>query len=397
MNSGNTSTGMVMRYPATRWPDAMPTGSGIVGAMVYGQIADETILLNHDALYYPRPQRPTIDVSDKLGELRRLIEAGQCREAEQVMPETFTERSGLASGSTSQGRDPYQPFASIKLTMPTDGPFRDYRRGVDFDTARTWVRWSDDSTRYTRELFVSRQTDTVYLRIGADKPGAIDCRIALAKARDEQGGTKLANTGLLPGEVDLQTDADASADDRCATFQGRYPNGFAFGAVGHVAATGGSVETDGDGLQIKNADEVVLRVRLYLGDEPADAAPRLLAELNQQSANFDAALAEHAELHGELFNRVSVQIDEPTDEANEPLLMAAYDGDVPNALIQRMHAFGRYLLICSSRPGGWPANLQGIWNGDYAPAWNSDIHTDENIQMNYWAALPGNLAETTAP
>lgn len=71
--------------------------------------------------------------------------------------------------------------------------------------------------------------------------------------------------------------------------------------------------------------------------------------------------------------------------------MQAYDGDVPAALIHTMFDFGRYLLISSSRSGGWPANLQGIWNGDYAPAWNCDIHTDENIQMNYWPALPGGL------
>ena len=397
MNHENTSPGMVMRYPATRWQDAVPTGSGVVGAMVYGNINRDIVLLNHDALYYPKDQPPTIDVSDKLPDVRRLIEEGKCREAAQVMPDTFAERSGLEGGSTSQGRDPYQPFASIDLTMATDGPFRGYRRGVDFDTARTWVHWSDDSARYMRELFVSRATDTVYLRITADQPGAINCRFALTRARDEQGGTELTHTAMLPGEVELQTTTDASADDRCVTFEGRYPNGFAFGAVGHVAASGGTVEANGDGLQVRAADEVVLRVRLYLGEEPADATPRLSAELNDQPADFDAAFAEHVRLHGELYNRVSIQIDQPTDEANEPLLMAAYDGDVPTALIERMHAFGRYLLVCSSRPGGWPANLQGLWNGDYAPAWNSDIHTDENIQMNYWQALPGAMPEANLP
>ena len=54
------------------------------------------------------------------------------------------------------------------------------------------------------------------------------------------------------------------------------------------------------------------------------------------------------------------------------MLLQAYDGDVPTALVQRMFDFGRHLLICSSRENGWPANLQGVWNGDYAPAWSSD-------------------------
>nr|MDO8117055.1 glycoside hydrolase family 95 protein [Candidatus Sigynarchaeota archaeon] len=89
----------------------------------------------------------------------------------------------------------------------------------------------------------------------------------------------------------------------------------------------------------------------------------------------------------------------PTErgKSNENLLLDAYNGNVPAVLVERMFYLGRYLLVCSSRPGGWPANLQGVWNGYYFPPWSSDYHNDENIQMNYWAALPGNLAETTLP
>jgi alpha-L-fucosidase 2 len=102
-------------------------------------------------------------------------------------------------------------------------------------------------------------------------------------------------------------------------------------------------------------------------------------------------------LHRELFQRVTLTLGNEARPANEEMLLAAYDGEVPASLVQTMFEIGRYLLICSSRPGGWPANLQGLWNGDYAPAWNSDIHTDENIQMNYWQALPGGLPEVALP
>ena len=94
---------------------------------------------------------------------------------------------------------------------------------------------------------------------------------------------------------------------------------------------------------------------------------------------------------------LSLNICNSNEKSNEELLLSAYDGNVPTSLIQKLYKYGRYLLITSSFSSSMPANLQGIWNGDFMPAWNSDFHTDENIQMNYWQALPGNLPETTFP
>ena len=439
---------MTLRYPATRWQDGLPTGSGVVGALMYGNIQNDTILLNHDALYYPKASPETFDVSDLLPDMRRLIREGKCREAAQVMPAAYAERAGAKIGSTSTGRDPYQPFGAIQVHMSTDGPFRGYRRGVDFDTGRAWVQWTDATATYTREIFVSRKTDTVFLRIRASKKGAIDCRLSINKAPNEQIGKELTHTAALPGDVDIAASLSASQDQRTVTFRALYPTGFSFGALGQVDAPGGTITTENDSLVIAGADEVVLRTRLFLGEKADTALPRLLAELAETPA-YDPAFTEHAASHSEIFNRVKLALAEtgrvkeknrtsnfqrptsnieakisairpndakqdgtptnhqpsthlnhstiPLPPSNEELLMAAYDGDVPTALIETMFEFGRYLLICSSRPGGWPANLQGLWNGDYAPAWNSDIHTDENIQMNYWQAMPGGLDEAALP
>src|ERR1039458_2245218 len=70
---------------------------------------------------------------------------------------------------------------------------------------------------------------------------------------------------------------------------------------------------------------------------------------------------------------------------------------ISNALTERMFNFGRYLFISSTHPTGRPPNLQGIWNGDYTPAWSSDYTLDENVQMMHWAVLPGNLPELMEP
>ena len=59
--------------------------------------------------------------------------------------------------------------------------------------------------------------------------------------------------------------------------------------------------------------------------------------------------------------------------------------------------FGRYLLISSSRPGGLPPNLQGIWAEEIHTPWNGDWHLDVNVEMNYWPAEVGNLSDLTQP
>jgi alpha-L-fucosidase 2 len=381
MSMSGSFHGMTMRYPATRWQDALPTGSGVVGALVYGQIMKDTILLNHDVLYYPKDPPPAVDVSDQLPAMRQLIDEGRCRDAAQLMRDVYAARVDSEAESANVGLAPYQPFCAIHLSTATDGPFRKYRRGVDFSTGRAWVEWTDNAATFTREVFVSRATDTVFVRIRGSEPGSVACRVSLNKARNEQGD---AGTGV----IDLSVTEQASQDNRTLTFRGCYPGGFSFGAVGHVDATGGTIIAKDDALVIEGADELVLQVRLFLGEE---------AEGAEGSASFDGAFAEHAALHAELFNRMTLEIGPGPELSNEEMLMDAYDGEVPRSLVQTMFEFGRYLLISSSRPGGWPANLQGIWNGDYAPAWNCDIHTDENVQMNYWLAMPGGLGETALP
>jgi alpha-L-fucosidase 2 len=385
--------GMIMRFPATRWQDALPTGSGVIGALLYGNIENDTILLNHDALYYPTESSEGVDVSDQLPEVRRLIRAGQYQEAQQVMPEAYTARSGK---SNRIHQEPYQPFCAIQLAMATDGPFHTYRRGVDFTTGRAWVEWSDASATFTREVFVSRATDSVFLRIRGSEPGSVACSVSLNNVQNEQIEEKASANGI-PDNIDLSVERHASLEDQAVSFVGKYPNGFSFGALGHLETTGGTVGVTDEALTVEGADEVVLAVRLFIGEDPDAAVRRLSNEFSAIPGAFESSFAEHAALHRELFNGMTLVFDTSEQESNEELLMAAYDGEVSLALVQTMFEFGRYLLICSSRPGGWPANLQGIWNGDYAPAWNSDVHTDENIQMNYWQALPGGLEEAAIP
>ncbi|MEQ9306070.1 MAG: hypothetical protein RJQ14_19305, partial [Marinoscillum sp.] len=112
--------------------------------------------------------------------------------------------------------------------------------------------------------------------------------------------------------------------------------------------------------------------------------------------NYESLFERHKKLHSELFNRVSVNINPggTMDTPNERLLLDAYQNSASDELVQKLVDYGRYLLISSSREGGYPANLQGIWNGDYSPPWYGHLGNNENLQMNYWQAMPGNLNES---
>ena len=389
-NETPITRGMVLRQPATRWQDALPVGNGEVGAMLYGHICQEQVLLNHEALWYRKGEPRMVDLSDQLPELRRLIAEGEYQAAQDFMQKLNEERGGAWTRT-----DPYQPHCDIRLLATTAGPFRDYRRGIDFATALAWMTWSDEAATFRRELFVSRADDVVVLRLSADCPGQVSCRLRL-EAHDK-GNPRVLDGFSAPTEAP-PTEFTTAVEDAWTLFTGRMDTGQEFGAVGRVVTRGGSAEGDGDFIAIREADEALLLVKLFVEESPDEAIPRLRQELEGIEPDFEQLLERHAAIHRDLFERMSLELDglEP-DATNDELLMQAYDGDVPTRLVHKLADFGRHLLICSSREGGWPANLQGVWNGDYAPAWSADYHNDENIQMNYWAALPGSLPEAALP
>jgi alpha-L-fucosidase 2 len=117
-----------------------------------------------------------------------------------------------------------------------------------------------------------------------------------------------------------------------------------------------------------------------------------------EGKNFDALRTEHLADYQPLFRRVSLDFG-TSPAASNPTDHRIADfakGDDPS-LVALVFQFGRYLLISSSRPGGQPANLQGLWNESNKPPWDSKYTDNINTEMNYWPAEEDNLAECTAP
>ena len=378
--------------PATRWEDALPIGNGTLGALVYGNICHETIIFNHEACWFGEEKASPPNISGNLPELREMLENGQWAFADQFLNVMFLEK-GYVPGQKNN----YHPASQLKIDMVPRAPFTDYERMLDFSTGEARVTWFEGDVRFTRSCFVSRADDLICIRISNDIDD-ISCALRLQQQdlNEENSHAK----GKLYKWSDIPIAFSKDVDNNEFQVIGTYEDGNQFGTLLRVIAEDGKLEESQGTLHISKAKEVLLLVDMFANKPEKDAIDLIRNKFDTLPTSYDALFESHVKLHNELYDRCSLDLAAQKEDRitpNEILLLTGYDGSISTALVERMYNFGRYLLISSSRPGGWPANLQGVWNGYYFPPWSSDYHNDENIQMNYWAALPGNLAETTMP
>ena len=375
---------------AARWREALPAGNGSIGAAVYGAIRDETIMLTHEDLWCKQIRQELPDVSTHLPEVRRLLLERRVEEAEPIL-------SNAIKSTGYQGGCAFPvPLGDIRITMPCQHPFKVYRRTLDMERGEIKVAWNDGDTRYERSLFVSRADDLVMCAIEQQGPALINATIGL-DLHDRSDALKAFGwpVAALPQDVDIVAD-----DAGYICYAARNDDGADFGAVAHVVCQGGEVQIAGAGIHIINANRVTIYVAVFVKEERQRAWERLRAQLAQEIRSYDVLLQRHMALHSALFNAVtfdlsadeSEHMDEPYALSNECLLLQAYQGQAPRALIEKMWSYGRYLLISSSREGGHPCPLQGLWCGEYEGYWTFNM-ANENIQMIYWQALSGNMPE----
>jgi alpha-L-fucosidase 2 len=177
--------------------------------------------------------------------------------------------------------------------------------------------------------------------------------------------------------------------------------GTTFYSLLQVVAEGGQLFEAGDRVRVENATAATLLVCAatdYYGEEPQ---AKCEAQLSTASArSYEELKARHLDDYRPLFGRVTLQFGGKSAPSDLPLnrrLERVKNGQSDVDLEALYFHFGRYLLLASSRPGTLPTNLQGIWNHQMQPPWNSDFHTNINIQMNYWPAGVANLSECHTP
>jgi len=349
--NSNAASDLVLWYqqpakdPLTQ---GLPIGNGSLGALVLGGVEQERLVVNEDSLW-TGDENPLGDY-DQMGA--------------------------------------YQVIGNVFINLPGHhtNPHT-YRRSLDISDALSEVTYETGRVKYRREFFCSHPAGMLVVRLTADSPGRY--------------------TGTI--EVQDGHSAAVTAKDHRISASGQLSNGLHYEWQVLVVPDGGLVETRGVSIALSGCSSVTLLVAAgtdyamdyaahYRGQLPHD---RLSAQLDAASRQgYEALKTEHFRDFQTLFNRLAINLGGssprqralPTDQRK----LAAFETFDPE-LEQLLFQYGRYLLIACSRPGGLPANLQGLWNDSNDPPWHCDYHANINVQMNYWPAEVGNLSECHFP
>ena len=383
---------LVLTYdkPASRWTEALPVGNGRIGAMVFGGPENDRLQINESTLWGGSPHSYTDpEAHTRLEELRQLIFAGRVAEAEKLS-EGLMGRPKLLM--------PYQPFCDLRLHFPGHGQATAYSRHLRLDDAIADTSYAIGPTTFRREVFASYPDQVLVVRFTASRPGQVTFSVGMDSP---QPGTRVEGVGQdtlqLSGQIQPRQNPARS-------WTGSWDQpGMRFAAVVTLLADGGSVRIAEGRLEVSAANAATIvfsnatsfRNFRDIGGDALGSARAFLARASKRP--FGQLRRRHVDDFRRLFSRVQLRLGDgrsttPTDrriksfaENEDPDLLALY------------FEFGRYLLISSSRPGGQPANLQGIWNEDLLPAWSSKWTTNINLEMNYWQADAGDLCETQEP
>ncbi|SDF54376.1 alpha-L-fucosidase 2 [Paenibacillus sp. cl6col] len=384
---------LLERTAASKWTEAFPIGNGRLGGVVYGGIQREQIQLNEDSIWYGGPRdNDNRAAQAALPEIKNLLLQGNVRKAEKLVLKHMT--------NVPQYFHPYQTLGNLLLDFDTDidvHAIHHYCRELDLDNALVQVNYEvgrQDAIQYSREIFSSAADQVLVIRMTSTAAAGL----TFAAKFDRRPFT---------GEM-VQTD-----DGQAIAMKGQLgADGVRYAVVLRAVVEGGQCQTAGSYLDIRQARAVTLIVAAQTSFRCADDYAVAWQQAKQAAqVPYETLKQRHLDDYKPLFTRVTLDLEAEEGRSTEPQLQVPRQqclstsqrleqyrqGAADNGLEALFYQYGRYLLLASSRPGTLPANLQGIWNDSFTPPWESDYHLNINLQMNYWLAETGNLAECHLP
>ncbi len=367
--------------PADKWVEALPVGSGRLGAMIFGTPEQERLQLNEETLWSGGPNtNANPNALGALDEIRELIFAGKYKEAQRLVDENVVSKTnhGMA----------YQTVGDLILDFPGHEIYESYYRELDIARAVALTRYTVDGVEYTREVFASLPEQVIVVRLASSEKGKLDFSASLRSPQKHV-------LSVEDGDLFMRgTSSDMEGEKGQVDFTARVK----------VVAKKGDVTASEDALAVAGADEAVIYISMGtnfvnykdLSGDPDAKVEKYMAAASKKA--YNKLKAEHIAEYQEYFNRVELDLG-TTEEASKTTKLRVQDfanGNDPQ-LVELYFQFGRYLLISCSQPGGQAANLQGIWNESLTPPWDSKYTTNINVEMNYWPAEVGNLSELHEP
>ncbi|MVM41727.1 glycoside hydrolase family 95 protein [Spirosoma sp. HMF3257] len=374
------------------WTDALPVGNGRLGAMIYGNVAHETIQLNESTVWTGSPNRnDNPDALASLPEIRKLVFDGKQGEAQKLAEQTM--QSKKSNGQM------YQPVGNLLLHFPGHETYTNYYRELDIEKAIATTMYQVNGVTYTRNVFASVPTQTIVVRLSADKPGMLSFTARLSTSQTNASIIARKNELILNGKTVGHEGVEGQVK---------------FDGIAHIQTEGGTLLATDSTIQVRHANSAFILISIAtnyvnyhdLSADPVKRSKQYLTKASKQP--YLQLLNEHILTYQKYFNRVKIDLGssdavrKPTDirlkefaSTNDPQLVSLY------------FQYGRYLLISSSQPDATlhagdglhnqPATLQGLWNDRMDPPWDSKYTININTQMNYWPAEKTNLSEMHDP
>ena len=385
---GNAQSNHVLWYdePADNWNEALPIGNGRIGAMLYGGEKVDQIQLNEETVWAGSPGNNIAkDYYQDVESIRELLFNGKYTEAQQKALEVFPKNT---PDNTNYGM-PYQTVGNIKLAFKNHNKISNFRRELNIENAVAKVSYLADGVQYNRQYFVSYPDQVMAIHLQANKSEKLNFDIEIQSAQKHVASIE---NNILHLKGVSETRENKPGKVKFSTLI--YPK---------IIGEGKIVSREGK-LSVEKAQEVLLFISIgtnfkkYNDLSNAEDEVALKFLNNVKNKSIEALLESHIEDYQDLFKRVDLKLGKEnlsnltTDER-----LKTFSKNHDLSLIALYFQFGRYLLISSSREGGQPANLQGIWNNKLSPPWDSKYTVNINTEMNYWPAEVTNLSELHAP
>lgn len=388
----NSTTVLWYSKPAQKWEEALPIGNGNLGAMVFGNYKEERIQFNEDTYWSGGPYSTVVKGGYKvLPDIQKMVFDGKYLDAHNLF--------GRKLMGYPVEQQKYQSLANLHLFFKDQDSVSGYKRWLDLENATSSVVYSSKGIQYKRDVFASAPDEIIVIRLSANKPGSISFKANFRGVRNQAH----SNYATDYFQMDPYGNDGLILTGKSADYMG-VEGKLRYEAQVKAIPEGGTMHTEGVDLVIEKADAVTLIFTaatnfINYKDVSGNAHEKVIARFQKiQSLSYPLLSLRAKTDYQNLFRRSSLQLSS-TDNSflptNERMKKISTSSDPAFAALS--YNFGRYLMIASSRKGTQPANLQGIWNDDMNPSWDSKYTTNINTEMNYWPVESSNLSECAEP
>jgi len=403
--------------PATEWAEGYPVGNGRLGGMVLGAVQHERISVNHDLLWRQFWSYQDHKTASDIKKIRKLNLKGEWDKAEELMQQK------IPSSGNAIYINPYVPAGDLYINFRHGNkPITDYKRVLHMDKGIVEVKYRVDNVLFRREIFSSWKQGVMVTHLTTERAGMLTGEVSLSRL------------------LDPECEVTGYATQDKVVLKGKFEEGREFAIAVKVIQRGGRLtigrkeliqnkadmpkkdfglkyvfsrnemfgKEDGASTFFDTSDEVLILLAITVDDEyekGVDLVKKTIEKLDKVTESYEKLKEEHIGDFGKIYNRVSLNLgSEKPLISTDSLLKKSVDANTASpALLEKMFNMSRYLAISSGRPQpvGQPAkspiNLQGIWNQDRRPAWDSDYHIDLNVEICYWPLDMLNLGDLMMP